>query len=234
MFKPFQSTRKAELVVDEILATIRRGDLRPGARLPDENTMALEFNVNRNCVREAMRILETMGVVEVLHGRGCFLVDGTGLPEPPHWLKAMDASTLEILDVREAIEVRAAQLAAMVGSPEEVAHIQRLAGELARMAGTEEMEVEAFSHHIRAFHAAVARASHNRFLIRLAPGAWASQERQEAREAGNHRQRSIRQHLEIAEAIASRNAEAAGQAMSRHLRDVMEQISQTAATAEVD
>ena len=224
MFKPFANTRKAEQVVDEILATVRKGTLTPGARLPDENTMAQEFNVSRNCVREALRILETMGVVEVRHGRGCFLVDGTGLPEPPHWLKAFDADALDVLEVREAIEVKAAQLAATMGSPEEIADIERLAGEVAEMATMPDRDAEAFAHHVRAFHAAVARASHNSFLVRLAPGSWAARERQATFNVSGRLLLSARQHQEIAAAIATRDAVAAGRAMSRHLRDVIEQV----------
>lgn len=231
MFRPFQNTRKAEQVVDEILATVRKGLLKPGARLPDENTMAQEFNVSRNCVREALRILETMGVAEVRHGRGCFIVDGTGLPAPPHWLKAVDADPADILEVREAVEVRAAQLAAVAGSPAEISEIQRLAGELAAMADGEdaaEADSETFSHHVQAFHAAVARASHNAFLVRLAPGSWAAREAEAALDTRPLRQVSARQHQEIAQAIAARDAEAAGGAMSRYLRHVIGRVRASA------
>lgn len=228
MFRPFPNVRKAEQVADEILDIVRRGILKPGARLPDEKTMAQEFGVSRNCVREAMRILETMGVAEVRHGRGCFLVDGTGLPEPPHWLKAVDAAPLDILEVREALEVRAAELAATMAAPQDLVELSRLAGELSDMASAPASQVdhETYSHHVQAFHAAVARASGNPFLVRLAPGSWAARERQSALDALNHRPKSARQHQEIATAIAARDPEAAGRAMSRHLRDTMEQVRQ--------
>ncbi len=224
MFKPFQNVRKAEQVVDEILATIRSGALRPGARLPDENTMAREFNVSRNCVREAMRILETMGVAEVRHGKGCYLVDGTGLPEPPHWLRAFDLDTLDVLEVREAVEVKAAELAAVAGTPEDLANIARLAGELEEMARSRTQYVEEFAHHDRAFHAAVARAGHNTFLIALAPGSWAARERQATFEVGGQMPLTARHHQEISAAISARNPEAAGRAMARHIQDVIEQV----------
>ena len=228
MFKPFENMRKAEQVVQEILSAVREGRLAPGSRLPDENTMALEFEVSRNCVREALRILETMGVVAVRHGRGCFVVDTAAATEPPrlwlYWLRAFESEVLDLLDAREAVETRAAQLAARRGQPADIAEVERLAEEMADLARTPTPEIEVFARLDRAFHTAVTRASQNSFLVTLAPGSWAASDRQATFRIEGRMLLSARQHQEIAAAIAARDPEAAGKAMSRHIRDVIEQI----------
>jgi GntR family transcriptional repressor for pyruvate dehydrogenase complex len=236
VFKPFQNTRKAEQVVQAILAAVGDKRLGPGERLPDENTMALEFEVSRNCVREALRILETMGVVQVRHGRGCFVVDTETGSEPPklwlYWLKAFQSEVLDLLEAREAVETKAAQLAAARSGPKETAEVERLAGEMALAALAPDTDIETFARLDRAFHAAVTRASHNSFLVSLAPGSWAASDRQATFRIEGRMLLSARQHQEISAAIAARDAEAAGRAMSRHIRDVIDQIRERLKAAE--
>ena len=238
VFKPFENTRKAEQVVHEILAAVRDRRLEPGARLPDENSMALEFEVSRNCVREALRILETMGVVDVRHGRGCFVVDTATASEPArlwfYWLKAFQNEVLDLLEAREAIETRAAQLAAGRATPKETAEVEGLAGEMVAVAQSGDAALEAFARLDRAFHAAVTRASHNSFLVTLAPGSWAASDRQATFRINGRMLLSARQHQEISAAIAAHDAEAAGRAMSRHIRDVIEQVREQVKEAETD
>lgn len=228
VFRPFPSTRKAEQVAEEILAAIRRAEVKSGTRLPDENSMAKQFGVSRNCVREALRILETLGVAEVRHGLGCFVLDGTGLPQLPYWLKSFESNPIELLEVREAVEVKAARLAAIRGSAEDLADIERVAGEAAALAAEPGTDASVFSHHDQAFHAAVSRASGNGFLVRLAPGAWASPARNVFRQEGRMLV-SARQHQEISAAIAAHDPEAAAKAMSRHIQDTIDRMTADAA-----
>lgn len=227
MFKPFGNPRKAEQVVEQILAAIREGRLSAGDRMPDENTMAAEFGVSRNCVREALRILETLETIEVRHGRGSFVRD-TSPAEPPRiwlsWLRTFETEVLDLLEAREAVETKAAQLAAENAEPEDLAKLDDLADRMAAGAKSGELDVAALARLDRAFHAAVTVASRNTFLQKLAPGSWAASDRQATFLIEGRSLLSARQHQEIAAAIAARDPEAAGRAMSRHIRDVIEQV----------
>ncbi len=228
MFKPFKGVRKAEHVVDHILAAIRRGELEPGARLPDENAMAAEFTVSRNCVREALRILETMGVVEVRHGRGCFLTGSGDQSQPPRmwlsWLRAFQTEVLELLEVREAVEVKAAQLAARFAEPADIEELEALADRMVEQAKKNEGGTETMAQLDRDFHTAVAKASRNSFLLKLAPSSWGADDRQATFVMEGRGLLSARQHQEVCAAIATHDPEAAGQAMSRHINDVIQQV----------
>jgi GntR family transcriptional repressor for pyruvate dehydrogenase complex len=228
MFKPFKGVRKAESVVEQVLGAVRAGRLTPGARLPDENAMAVEFQVSRNCVREALRILETMGVVEVRHGRGCFVAERGDPGEPSKvwlsWLRAFEAEVLELLEVREAIEAKAAQLAAIHATAEDLVRLEDLAERMATAAKAQTTGTEETARLDRAFHAAVAAASGNSFLLKLAPGSWGADERQATFLMEGRTLLSARQHQEVCAAIAARDPVAAGNAMSRHLRDVIDQV----------
>lgn len=228
MFKPFKGVRKAERVVDQVLSAVRRGQMQPGARLPDENAMAVEFEVSRNCVREALRILETMGVVEVRHGRGCFLVGSGDQDGPPRiwlsWLRAFKAEVLELLEVREAVEVKAAQLAARFAGPDDLAELEAIAERMVERAKQGYAGAEDMARLDQDFHTAVAKAGRNSFLLKLAPSSWGSEDRQATFVMEGRSLLSARQHQEVCAAIAARDSEAAGNAMSRHIRDVIQQV----------
>jgi GntR family transcriptional repressor for pyruvate dehydrogenase complex len=228
VFKPFGGVRKAEHVVQQVLETIQAGGLNPGDKLPEENAMAAQFEVSRNCIREALRILETMGAVAVRHGRGCFVMSAADPAEPPKillsWLKAFESEVLDLLEVREAMEAKAARLAAGRATPEDLAELERLADEMADGVKAGTFDSEALARLDRAFHTSLARASHNTFLLKLGPGTWAAADRRAVFAMEGRDLLSARQHQEISAAIAARDPAAAETAVSRHIRDVIDQV----------
>ncbi len=67
----------AEVIAEEVRLQIVRGDLRSGSRLPTERDLARHFDVSGPTVREAVRILATMGLVDVRHGSGTYIAENT-------------------------------------------------------------------------------------------------------------------------------------------------------------
>lgn len=61
------------IVRDRILEQIREGDLRPGAQIPPESALCAQFGVSRSTIREAIKLLERDGIIDVQHGRGSFV-----------------------------------------------------------------------------------------------------------------------------------------------------------------
>jgi DNA-binding GntR family transcriptional regulator len=138
-----------EVVADEIREMIRRGDLQPGERLL-EDRLAEQLGVSRNPIREAIRILENTGLVEVTPRRGAYV----SYLDP--------AGAAELLEVRSVLEAYAAQLAARRRSPEQLQKIRDVFEE-GKAATAANDAVHAARCH-REFHIAIEDAAGNSYL----------------------------------------------------------------------
>jgi DNA-binding FadR family transcriptional regulator len=165
--RSFKRGRLSEQVVAELERTILEEYPEPGTRLPKEAELADRFHVSRIVIREAMKVLEDRGVVEVRAGRGTITVAPT-----PERVKAalfrlfrdQPIPTLlemeHMLELREVLEETVAGLAAVRANAED---LQRISTALADMAATDTSAEETIAADLR-FHLAVAAAAHNRFF----------------------------------------------------------------------
>jgi len=120
LFTPVKKRRLYEDIVDHIKELMIRGDLEPGDRLPSERELAERFGVGRPTVREAIRTLSLMGLVEVGHGkRGTSVTDTAFEPymesfkQQVSWMIEVEKTTLrQLVEVRDTLETRIAMLAA--------------------------------------------------------------------------------------------------------------------------
>src|SRR5690606_19743366 len=110
-------TRRA---VEQIKAMIADGTLHPGQRLPTERELAAKMGLSRSSMREAIRVLTTLGVLEARHGAGVYVTElhPRRLLEPFSVLAEVGRGTtlLEMLHVRRIVEPAAAALAAVRAS----------------------------------------------------------------------------------------------------------------------
>jgi len=165
--RSFKRGRLSEQVVAELERTILEEFPEPGTRLPKEAALAERFRVSRIVIREAMKILEERGAVEVRAGRGTMTVAPT-----PERVKASllrlfrdqpipTLSEMErMMELREVLEETVAGLAAVRATPED---LQRISAALADMADTGRSVEETIEADLR-FHIAVSEAAHNRFF----------------------------------------------------------------------
>lgn len=165
--RSFKRGRLSEQVVAELERAIIEEFPEPGTRLPKEAELADRFHVSRIVIREAMKILEERGVVEVRAGRGTMTVAPT-----PERVKASllrlfrdqpvpTLSEMErMMELREVLEETVAGLAAVRATSED---LQRISAALADMAATGRSVEETIEADLR-FHLAVAKAAHNRFF----------------------------------------------------------------------
>jgi DNA-binding FadR family transcriptional regulator len=164
--RSFRRGRLSEQVVAEIERMIQEEYRDPGMRLPKEAELADRFRVSRIVIREAMKILEERGVVEVRAGRGTL----TAAPTPERVKSALlrlfrdqPIPTLKemelMLELRETLEETVASLAAVRATPE---NLQKIDSALADMAADRSVE-ETIEADLR-FHVAIAKAAHNRFF----------------------------------------------------------------------
>src|SRR5690348_13268483 len=115
--RPLTSGRNFALLVERLRRAIEAGELKTGEKLPSEPELASLFGISRSAVREALKVLELSGYLEVRrgYGGGTFVQAGpaeefTTVPPPP--LPAVSVSSRQLLEVRSAIEPYAARLAA--------------------------------------------------------------------------------------------------------------------------
>lgn len=221
LFQPVASKQTPQQVADQIRELIRQGKLQPGARLPSERQLAAQFSVGRSSLREAVKSLSSLGYLDVKHGRGTFVAataheaEESWLP----WLAAHRKDVLALLEVREALEVKAAALAARHRRD---ADLRRLAEANRRMA--EALAAGALGDleaHDIAFHRHLAEASRNPFLVKLNSSInHAMADRRAVFQIPGRARASIEEHERVAAAVARRDAEAATAAMAEHMSNV--------------
>lgn len=112
---PIQSNRLAFKVAQQLIASIKDGEYKPGERLPSERELAEKMGVSRGPLREALSSLQVANIIITKNGAGTFVNEI--VPSKRNAFKALasalsDQSPIDILEVREPIEVKAAFLAA--------------------------------------------------------------------------------------------------------------------------
>lgn len=118
--QPLVSARRADLVFDQLRGRILSGQLGAGGRLPNERDLAQALGVNRASVREAVKRLEFLELVDVVHGQGTFvrpLGDSSSLQLVESLLREASSVTpalmRQILEFRRDITLRVVELAAL-------------------------------------------------------------------------------------------------------------------------
>lgn len=211
--------------VGEIMGLIRGQDLRPGDALPAENSLANRVGVSRIVVREANRSLAALGIVELAVGRAPRVsvpdehVVGTLLEHVAH---TRHVTIQQVLDVRRALELRAAALAALRRTDQQARQL------LEHAAGMRENHdnIDVMREHDVAIHGIIAEAAQNPLLTimikafapllrEMWPVGWNSRAEEGERDS------MLRCHESLAEAIAAQDVAAARHAMSAHFDDTM-------------
>lgn len=203
-----------------IRAHIRDHDLKVGDTLPGEGWFATELGVSRAVMREAFGALAALRVIDVANGRRARVgaIDGSVMGASiDHAVATAQVSVAEVWDVRRALELRTAALAATHRSVAQADEIAR-AAEAMEAAGDDLEEV--IRHDIR-FHQAIAAASGNALFHQIVrsfeplmtvavPSAWRT------RVTTEQRQSILQVHHDIATGIRRGDADAASGAMGRH------------------
>lgn len=221
MFKPLESVRLSDAAVDQILQAIANGQLKVGDKIPSERELMRQLNVGRASVREALRKLETMGVVDVRPGQGSVIVNTlTHAPASQlwkTWVSAHREEVFQLLEVREALETKAAALAARHASAEDIEALRSAVDQ--QQATIPDGNAASRAEADIAFHTALARASRNQFLLALAESLmYALHESRVSTYAHTGRaQLSLVEHTAIVDAVADGNVERAMRATAAHI-----------------
>ncbi|MBR5152481.1 MAG: FadR family transcriptional regulator [Clostridia bacterium] len=121
--KEIQRVSVTDAVAESIKNIICTGEFPIGAKLPTETKLCEELKVSRTSVREAFRLLQAQGYVEILPGRGAFVADFlTG--NQMHWFQIDDAKYKDYMEVRIAIENLAVRLAVERSDDVQIAELE--------------------------------------------------------------------------------------------------------------
>lgn len=206
-------------VADAIQQIIAENQLQPGTRLPPERDLATKLGVNRSTVREAMRLLQQRGLVSMRVGSGTFF---TGMRQDVlsdslvRYFVFGDTSAEEFLVLREALEPRAASLAAKHATAEDTARLEALTSALE--AAFTAADRTAYAERDAEFHIALAHASHNRLLIAIIAGLQSVMHLfMEAANDAPLREDGAYSHRRVVDAITRNDEQGAQAAMELHL-----------------
>lgn len=218
--------RKSGNLVVQLSDTLRRaiqaGDFKPGDKLPSESRLTESYGVSRTVVREAIAALRADGLVDARQGAGVFVLEAEAAEAVPFQNLDLEriSSVIELLELRTAVEVEAAALAAQRRSPQQEEQIFRC--HHAVLAALEAGEPTADADF--ALHLAVADASNNprfrEFLSLMGKGVIPRAALQTSTDANPEAYiaRLHREHGQIVEAISNGDEDAAREAMRVHLR----------------
>ncbi len=229
LFNPVSLGRMSQVIVDQIRMLVREGRLRPGDRLPSERELCERFAVSRVTIREALRMLEASGLVEVRVGArgGAFVTTptservGAGLAD---LLSLSPLTASNVTEARMVIELGLIPLAVERATDTDLRELRELceAGRRALDAGTYSMAMSA------EFHVRLAAATHNPAIEMLVhsfhgPMLMSLQEAHVVAPLMGHV--GVEEHLLLVEAIARGDAAGACETMRTHVQRTADRVA---------
>lgn len=219
-FKPVTKQSLADRLAHSIRAMIQQGDYAEGDRLPSIMEMARSFGVGHPTLREALKKLETVGVVEIRHGSGVYVTrshDVLLLATPDYQGTVTKKLLLDLIQARTPLEIYSVTLAAPNATEQNLADMRRLLA----TAG-ENMDDDALLNTVNmSFHREIAIASGNAVLAQLigvVRELFADEQRMIL--GINSRERDHKEHLGILDALERRDAKLAAERMRAHMQGV--------------
>lgn len=211
-------------MAQRLLDSIELGEISPGDRLSPDRVIATELKVSRATVREALLALELLGVVEIRHGSGVYVLDPSTMAGSD--LGSFQPSTTALFEARTAIEPKIAQLCATRMT---AAQIDEAAASIARAKASvkDKVSYPAFSDIQIGFHVQLAAACDspvladigNRLISVDEHPLWALLNQHAVRTQAQRLQQ-VAEHAAILKQIKARNPEGAEKAMRKHLCDL--------------
>src|SRR5580700_5538279 len=218
VFPVLQKSSVSLQAADAIKSLIVAGELGSGDALPPERDLAVMLGISRPSVREAIRVLTAMNVVEPRHGGGTYVtsLDPRQLAQPINFLLQVDRMAFRhLLEVRQVLEVGAARLAAPRITDEQLTALRDLTEQAERVIGRPAQFLQ-FDFEI---HTAIIEATGNPIYISLYQSIadLSLESRKRTARSPATRRDAHAGHLAIIAALSGRDPDAAAAAMHGHL-----------------
>jgi DNA-binding FadR family transcriptional regulator len=229
LFKTVSSSRVSQVIVEQIRLLLKEERLRPGDRLPSERELCVHFGVSRVTVREALRILEASGLVEIRVGaRGGAFVTTPSSRRMGEGLAALISlsplTAAEVTEARLVFELGIVPLIVERATDEDLDALRAMCDEHAEALerGSYTMELSAD------FHVRVAACTHNaaiEMLVQSFHGPLLMSLREAQSVEPLMGQRGSTEHRKFVEAVAARDLEAATATMRTHLERTASRVA---------
>lgn len=232
--------RLADAVVGDLIDAIIRGQFRPGEQLPSESELAELVGVSRLTLREAVKMLQSMHVLQVRHGHGTFVnpvakwspFDPQLLAVKSRYSHGIAALPEKLVEARRLIEVGAAELAAARRTPADLAVMEETLTRMQAAGG----DIDAVAIADVDFHQAILAAVGNAFIVAIFEpfGQLILAARRQTKSRAEIRAHALVAHERILGAIRDRDPEAARWAMHDHLMQTKADLAAYASFLEAD
>ena len=222
-FRAVLKTRVSQDIIEQVRDLLTSGRLEPGDRLPSERELAQTLSVSRSSVREAVRAMESLGLIEARAGEGTFVAASAVRREPD----PITASLLEnwsrqhkLFEVRRVIEPDLAALAARRATAEQIEKMRTILAE-------QQAQIRQGGNGVRQdtlFHYLLAEATGNEVLVRIMDSLMdlLLKTREESLQHDKRPARSLKQHRAMLRAIEARNPRVAERLMYQHIAEIEE------------
>jgi len=221
-FEPIQKNSLVVEITKRLLDYIFSGSLQVNDKLPAERQLSEALGVGRSAIREAIKALTVLGVLEVRQGDGTYLkrTDSTLLPQVIEWsLLLGENQALDLIEARKVIEISICRFAAERGKDEEIAELKQIMDRMKfEPANFVELDVS--------FHLKLAEMSRNSVLkdilssIQSLLRTWIKL----VIESVGDTEFSYKDHSAIFEAVSKRDPDAAALAMEKHMTDATSRL----------
>jgi len=219
-FKTIKKKSTLEVIVQQVKDQIKKGILKPGEKLPSERKLADLLGVSRASVREAIQALAFSGYLEVIQGKGTYILEiATKYDEIVNFFSEFSNYSLDyLMEARIMLEGEFARLAALNASQEEIDIIEKIFNEIAKSKDLNSFVVKDLE-----FHLTIAKATHNPFmngLMKIIGEMLYKETRKIIEISKDTRVNTIETTRNLVQAIKQRNAEQAKELMSKHIRNI--------------
>jgi GntR family transcriptional repressor for pyruvate dehydrogenase complex len=218
--KPVSRVTLGEQVAAQLSDQIAEGKWKPGEKLPSESELCFALNIGRSTLREALKALAFVGMVQMRPGEGTYVIEGSGLLIERIMARGLLKTDKELQDVGEArllIEGETAALAAERAGPGDLEQLDALIENMQRSLNGQgrdfvDLDVE--------FHLQIAHCAKNQMLFELLTPIrgvlkeWISK----SQELPGIKENAHQQHMKILTAVRNREPEKARHAMRTHLQ----------------
>lgn len=232
IFGTFEKSALPEQISAKLLSLIKERQLRPGDKLPPERELAAIMGVSRPSLREALRALAIMNVIEIHQGSGTYVssLEPGLLVEHLDFVFSLDDSTfLQLFEARKILEAGIVEVAAQRITDQEIAELEACLTRSLKSVN----DHQAFLQTDLELHEKIAAASKNPILIRFmaAISQLGIASRRRTVEIPGIPEQVLKDHRAIVEALKARDPQAARQALLQHLKNIAQRLEVDSARA---
>lgn len=224
--------RVLDVAVEQLRIAIENGEINVGEKLPSMDELCEIMNMGRSSIREALRILEIEGLIEIKQGTGTFVTQrDSWYPSRSsvvQLIKRRGESLIQLLQIRQCLEGMAAAQAAKLKTPALISELSEIVDALDKMAEKDayEVDLDEVAKLNNRFHFAISRAAGNtlahEIILHILPSF--TESNKALLYAGQSLKRQAAEHLALLAAIESGDAVQAQQLMTNHIGRIIDEI----------